>query len=626
MQGLDLTFGRFCMLFTCLTVSVSSSASQSFSQAWVKVERSGKISKPIRALWEKSPLYSELVAADVGKRLGTISAADVQKLIEQYPDSAAIAKLRWAKLFRLGRANWHKDFLSLYRETDNIKLNCFKLEAKIVQKSEEASDKHEALRLWTHGKSRPKECDPLFAMMAKKGWITKEIRLLRINKALSERQLRLAKWLAKSMDRDTKSYIKAWSEARATPISFLMKKAKLFPQWVEVAAARLAQRNPDKILELLKNKKIPQSARTKAIVGAVKIMAIKLDPAAAPLLQMTLPPHPVLDHWRVRYFVHYQRWSDVLQAISRLDPKERNQIEWTYWSSRAHAMTGNADLAEQGFLKIAESRSWYGFLASDYLGLPYDLKPRSRRPEQKVIDRVSAMPSIEIARLLFIEGLTVMARRQWNFAISKLTEEQKKASAVLAGQWNWHSRSAVTAHQSGLTDDYALRHPLAYQKSLLKAAKRENLSVTWLWGLMRSESLFMHDIRSPAGALGLMQVMPFTGRQMAKKINMRWRGSKTLVKPWANIRLGSYYLARQLKRFNHPALATAAYNAGPHRVARWHPKITMPLDSWVASIPFTETRNYVQRVLSAQVIYEWLYNGESKRLADLTPQLIHGRR
>jgi soluble lytic murein transglycosylase len=239
-----------------------------------------------------------------------------------------------------------------------------------------------------------------------------------------------------------------------------------------------------------------------------------------------------------------------------------------------------------------------------------------------LIATVNERTDVTVARLLFEEGLTVMARRQWDFVTGRLDEEEQKAAAILANRWNWHSRSAVTAHQSGLTDDYELRYPLAFEKPLKNAAKRHDISLSWLSGLMRSESLFMHDIRSPAGALGLMQVMPRTGRQTAKELNLRWRGNNTLINPSTNIRIGSYYLAKQLERFGHPALATAAYNAGPHRVKQWMPDESMPLDAWVASIPFTETRNYVQRVLSAQVIYEWRYNGAITRLESVAASQI----
>lgn len=622
MQGISYTIKTVAIL-SCLTVSgVTNVFANSFSRAWVTVERTGKISQSIKRTWKDSPLYPELIAKSTEKRLGSISAQNLQKLIQQYPDSAAIANLRWKKLFRLGRANWHKDFLFLYRPTDNVKLNCYKLEAKFRLKKDTDKDHREALRLWTHGKSQPKDCDTLFSIIQKRELITKEVRLRRIDNALENRQLQLARWLAKSLDKSATDHINAWAQARRRPAKFLTTRAAEFPEWVDMAASRLARKNPDKLLSLIKDRKIPNSVRQQAVLGTARTMAINLDPAAAPLLRMDLPSNPILDHWRVRFFIHFQEWPDVLMAISKLSPEERGEIEWNYWVSRALAMTGNPDLAFGGFRKAAESRSWYGFLSADYLGIPYDLRPKSERPSVFSIDTVNRRIDITIARLLFEEGLTVMARRQWDFVIGRLTEEEQKAAAILANRWNWHSRSAVTAHQSGLTDDYELRYPNAFETPLKNAAKRHDISLSWLSGLMRSESLFMHDIRSPAGALGLMQVMPRTGRQTAKELNLKWRGNNTLINPSTNIRIGSYYLAKQLNRFGHPALATAAYNAGPHRVKRWMPDKPMPLDVWVASIPFTETRNYVQRVLTAQVIYEWRYNGVITRLDEVVaPQI-----
>ncbi len=622
MQGVNYTRNAV-LVALCLALGINTSAiAGSFSRAWVTVERSGKISKAIKKAWQDSPLFPELIAKSTEKRLGSISAHDLEKLIAKTPDSAAISNLRWRKLFRLGRANWHQDFLFLYRQTDDVELNCYKLEARYRLKQDTETDKREALRLWTHGKSQPKACDTLFSIISKKGLITKEARLRRIDNALENGQLRLARWLAKPLDHSAKKHINAWVQARRHPAKFLTRKGGDFPQWVDMAASRLARRNPDQLLSLIKDRKIQDSVRERAILGAARTLAINLDPAASPLLKMELPSHPILNHWRVRYFIHFQKWPEVLNAVSKLSSEEQKEIEWNYWTSRSLAMTGSPDLALEGFRKVAQSNSWYGFLAADYLNIPYDLSAKSQRPANSLVSDVNRRTDVTVARLLFEEGLTVMARRQWDFVIGRLNEEEQKAAAILANRWNWHSRSAVTAHQSGLTDDYELRYPLAFEKPLRNAARRHDISLSWLSGLMRSESLFMHDIRSPAGALGLMQVMPRTGRQTAKHLNLKWRGNRTLINPSTNIRIGSYYLAKQLNQFGHPALATAAYNAGPHRVKKWIPDSTMPLDVWVASIPFTETRNYVQRVLTAQVIYEWRYNSAIRRLDSVAaPQI-----
>lgn len=615
-------FARSIATLTACVCFATPVYADNFSRAWVTVERSGRISPQLEKAWKDSPLYPELVAEATEKHLGQTAAKELEALMATYPDSAAIANLRWKKLFRLGRANWHEDYLLLFQQADSVELNCYALEAKFVLKRDTDADRRDAIRLWTHGKSQPKACDPLFAILDRNGHLTDAIRLRRIDNALEANQLQLARWLAKPLKKSVTGHIDAWDLARRKPEAYFKQKAKAYPEWAEMAANRLTRSNPDRMLALLKDRKIPESVREKAILGTALVMVMNADPAVAPLLEMQLPPHPVLDIWRIRFFIAQQNWPQVLDAISRLSPDQQGELEWTYWASRALTMTGSADLALEGFQKVALSNSWYGFLAADHLRAPYDLTPKTTRPDEAIINQVAARTDVEVARLLFDEGLTVMARRQWDFVLGRLTETEQQAAAILANRWNWHSRSAVTAHQSGLTDDYELRYPLAYEVPLKRASDAHDLSLSLLSGLMRSESLFMHDIRSPAGALGLMQVMPRTGRQVAKRLNIRWRGNNTLINPTTNIRIGSFYLAEQLKRFGHPALAAAAYNAGPHRVSRWLPDDPVPLDVWVAAVPFTETRNYIQRVLGAQVIYEWRYNARLTRLTELAAPLI----
>ena len=115
-----------------------------------------------------------------------------------------------------------------------------------------------------------------------------------------------------------------------------------------------------------------------------------------------------------------------------------------------------------------------------------------------------------------------------------------------------------------------------------------------------------------------MQLMPATGRQVAREIQLPYAGLTTLTDPQSNIRLGTTYLGQMADRFGgNRVLATAAYNAGPHRVAGWLPD-GGPLDArvWIENIPFNETRRYVRRVLEAETIFHWRLTGEAQRLSD----------
>jgi soluble lytic murein transglycosylase len=128
----------------------------------------------------------------------------------------------------------------------------------------------------------------------------------------------------------------------------------------------------------------------------------------------------------------------------------------------------------------------------------------------------------------------------------------------------------------------------------------------------------MADIRSIAGAVGVMQLMPETGRRAASEMKLPYGGLTTLTDPDSNIRLGTFYLGKMLRRFSdNPILATAAYNAGPVRVEKWLPEIhSLDARIWIENIPFNETRGYVRRVLATDTIFHWRLTGETRRLSD----------
>ena len=147
---------------------------------------------------------------------------------------------------------------------------------------------------------------------------------------------------------------------------------------------------------------------------------------------------------------------------------------------------------------------------------------------------------------------------------------------------------------------------MAFTQQVNKHAKRQKLDPAIVYGLIRRESAFDKNAISPVGARGLMQIMPRTGRQIARELKERWRSKNILFNPDVNVKYGTYYYKKLLDRFNgHFALAAAAYNAGPHRVKKWLPdQAITPADIWIETIPFSETREYVAAVLSYALIYQ----------------------
>jgi len=185
--------------------------------------------------------------------------------------------------------------------------------------------------------------------------------------------------------------------------------------------------------------------------------------------------------------------------------------------------------------------------------------------------------------------------------------------------------------RTGRLDDLALRFPLAFREPVMQQARTQAIEPAWVFAVMRQESAFSPDAQSPAGAMGLMQLMPHTARQVARRLNTRIKHQQQLFDADTNIRLGSAYLRRLLNELDeHEALATAAYNAGPDRVRSWLPESgAMPSDLWIEALPFSETRNYVKRVFTYTAIYEDRLGQEPKRLSGRlgpVPSTLNGAR
>jgi len=145
-------------------------------------------------------------------------------------------------------------------------------------------------------------------------------------------------------------------------------------------------------------------------------------------------------------------------------------------------------------------------------------------------------------------------------------------------------------------------------KTFVKAAEqRYHLDVALIYAMIRQESYFQTTAKSYVGARGLMQLMPGTANDMARKVGIQPLQLHELYYPKTNIRLGTAYIRMLLDMFDKNIILTiAAYNAGPGRVEQWLPEHQMPADMWIETIPFHETREYVKSVTSYMLIYQYL--------------------
>jgi len=328
--------------------------------------------------------------------------------------------------------------------------------------------------------------------------------------------------------------------------------------------------------------------------------------------------------WRVLAALRRGAFDYALAHIDALPADERDRERWRYWRGACLAETGGAG-ARALFAELAGERSYYGCLAADALGGDYSYRHRAISADERTIARLAADPAFIRARELFFTGLDGRGRSEWDAAVRSLPPEQRTQAALLAHRWGWHSRAIATLAGEERYDDLEVRYPLPHAATFAKHATAARVDAAWALGVARSESLFMPDIRSPAGAIGVMQLTPATARRTARELGEPWQGLVTLTGPDSNIRLGTWFLGRMQARFGgNPVLATAAYNAGPLRVEDWLPQAG-PLDAriWIETIPYAETRSYVRRVLTAETIFHWRLGADgtrlSARLTDVPP-------
>ena len=565
------------------------------------------------------PLYPYLEYREFKRSLDKTRPDEVKRFLATWRDTSLAERLRnrWLRLLER-RGDWAA-YLIFDAPSDHAWRRCNRLRALY-----ETGRREQALAavepLWNVGESQPRQCDRLFEVWAEAGRMTPERIWSRFSKVMARGDMSLARHLTKRMPKADARLADVWIRLYGEPERLARKSLrqrleKDGPRERQVlvhALARLARKDEQKAVAAWKElgSRYAFDERERASVfGAIGHYRSKRRPEAGLAWFRKIAGGSADETIRaraVRAALRARDWDAVLTWLERMEPPQRDKDHWRYWRARAHEALGDRQEANAGYETLSLKRGYYGFMAADRIDVAYALKDSPMRPSPEIRRAVKNDAGILRARELYLLGRMVDARREWRDAIGRMDENRKQAAARLADEWGWHDRAIRTAHLAGHYDDLNVRFPLTYWGVVAYQARRQQLDMAWVYGVLRQESAFAYDARSPAGAMGLMQLMPRTAREVADKGRIRLRSQRQLLAPDINIRLGAGYLRMMLNEFDaHPALATAAYNAGPHRVRKWRPKReAMPVDLWVELIPFKETRHYVRRVLAYTVIYE----------------------
>jgi soluble lytic murein transglycosylase len=334
--------------------------------------------------------------------------------------------------------------------------------------------------------------------------------------------------------------------------------------------------------------------------------------------------------WMTRAALRSLDWATVRNTIERMSSDAKRDPTWIYWYARAIRNDGKADskiLAESLFRSIAGQHNFYGQLAGEELGQLTNIPPRAAAITELELLEPSRNEGLLRALAFYELGLRPEGNREWNFQLRTMTDRQLLVTAEWACKKNILDRCVNTSDRTKVEVDFTQRFVMPFRDDLTPIARDRNIDIAWVYGLIRQESRFIMDARSSVGASGLMQIMPATGRWIAKKMGAGEFRTEQLKDRETNLRFGTFYLKSVLDDLDgSPALASAAYNAGPGRSRTWRATLTVPVETAIFAemIPFTETRDYVKKVLSNATYYSALISGKPQslkaRLGTISPK------
>ncbi|HET6655354.1 MAG TPA: transglycosylase SLT domain-containing protein [Gammaproteobacteria bacterium] len=557
----------------------------------------------------------------------------VADFLAEYPDLPIDAALRYRWLRALAQNHDWVAFLTYYDGDNAAALVCASVSAGLLDPNADqtAARRDElvahAKSLWLSAHDQPRECNPAFAWLTAQGLLPEDLIRARFEKALDAHHFNLASYLADKLSPADQQRVARWQAMAADPASALAAPpAADTPETrarLVYGLGRLARDNAAeaKLRWQALAGQYRFNARDRATVArdvALWEARQHLPDAYRDLAALPASGYGLVKQWRIRTALWRGWWHTALKDIYNLPSAYRHSDQWQYWRARALAETHHEDEATAIYRRLARGDGYYSFLAADRIGASYAFSPRPSEPNAARMQALAKGPQLIRAHELFAVGMLNFADAEWNAATGDMPVNDRCQAGLLAASWQWHAAAIRTLARGGCWDDLKLRYPTAYEDAVETRAAKLGLDPAWVYGLMRSESLFAANAVSYAGALGLMQLMPATGRMMANRLGITLDGDRMLLDPVLNIKLGSAYLDHVGGQFGGNAcLATAAYNAGPGNVNDWLP-VARPIeaDVWVEAIPFGQTRNYVRRVMAHTVVFDWRLGGSITSITD----------
>jgi soluble lytic murein transglycosylase len=567
----------------------------------------GHVLEPYAAYYQLRPQLEDIV----------IGPDAIRKFINRHADSPLSDRLRSEWLKALGKTQQWELFAEEYPNliAGDTELTCYSLRQRLA--AQDNSGYEEARALWFNARDLPESCTPLFETLMNAEVLTVEHIWARLRLALEAGNVSIAKRINEYLPESQALDERKLTAAADNPLRYLESQRNSIRTRAEREIAffsmlRLVRSGPDQAYAYW-----PRIRDSFGEAEHAYFMAQLADQAARKLHPKALnwfaeaariPSPAVLTDaqlgWKTRAALRAGDWDTVLETIDAMSAREQQAGVWRYWKARALKTAGKTAEANLILAPLSTEHNFYGQLAEEELGVAIGLPSLPYKATSGEIAAIERLPGIQRSLILYRLNLRTEAAREWAWAIRDFDDRRLLATAEIARRNGIYDRAIHTAEKTVQQHDFNLRFLAPHRDTLRGILKQQELDEAWVYGLIRQESRFIPDARSSAGAMGLMQLMPGTATWVAKRLGMKKYRNALATEVNTNLTLGTYYLKHVLTLFdNQPLLASAAYNAGPRRAWQWRDEKPMEGAIYAETIPFSETRDYVKKVMSNSMYY-----------------------
>ncbi|WP_395667331.1 transglycosylase SLT domain-containing protein [Rhodoferax sp.] len=575
---------------------------------------------------------------ELSARLDSASATEIQDFLSRYSGTYQEDKLRSEWLLLLGdRKDWSGFFRALpaYRMRDDKSIQCYQLLGSHLQRNgDPTAIAAQVTELWLSLRETDEGCAAAAQQLLSDTAMRPYTAWVRARLGMETDRLRVATQAVGLLD---ERWAKTVAQVYQNPAKYLADKlTALRPQTrelVSLALIRLAYQDPaqaaQELQQLRWRAQLTQEERS-WIWGVIgKRAAQRLQYEASDYFAKGQFDLMHEDHlaWAARAALRTGNWAQVQAAITAMPERQRADPTWTYWHARA-LLAGNRPAANPGeaqrmLERIAGVRGFYEQLALEDLGQRITVPERPAPLTEPEKEAARQNPGLRRALYAISIGLRSEGVREWNYTTNLhqsggMDDRSLLAAADLACRAEVWDRCINSSERTKTIIDMEQRFPMPFKAAVLAQTQKIGLDPAYVYGLIRQESRFIMDAKSSVGASGLMQVMPATARWTAKKIGLTGFQGHQINDRDINLAIGTGYLKLVLESFEGSMpLATAAYNAGPSRPRAWRGQAgarTLDAAIWAENIPFSETRDYVKKVLANTTNYAALITGQPQSL------------